>query len=118
MYAVAYFTTVGIYPYTNAEKQSIAVEPFERKDCMLMQFSGVCDAKGVKIFEGNILYWRHYDERENELFEAWHEVTFGHGCFGTLSKNGDFDPFYVLNLGDVIVGNIFENTSLTRRCRI
>ena len=123
MHRIDFFTSDYVYlPWDNAktdtENYQVVDHPFARKDCVMMQFTGVCDDKGTKIYEGDFVYWCHFDEDMNDLMEAWHEVVFQHGCFGTVGVQGEeFDPFYSLASGDVVVGNIFEQPDLLVRSR-
>lgn len=79
----------------------------------VVQFTGIYDAIGREIWEGDILYWYYYDEREQAGYEAWYQVVFHKGGFGTMNSTGDdFDPFCNLNSGDLVVGNIFANADL------
>lgn len=78
----------------------------------IIQFTGVYDAKGNEIWEGDILYWRCYDPSDNQVHEAWHEVVFQNGAFGTLDGDYDLNTFSDTSSGDVVVGNVFENPQM------
>lgn len=92
-----------------------------RCDCVLLQFTGVCDGKGVMIFEGDILYYRHYDDRENKVYESWHEVVFQKGAFGSMLSANDFQSFGEQTddgqIDELLVGNVFENRVMLDTCR-
>lgn len=84
----------------------------------VVEFTGVYDAAGREIWEGDILYWQYFDEREDEHFEAWHEVSFHCGAFGTWEAGRqEFEPFCNLSSGDLVVGSIFANADLLQGFR-
>lgn len=79
----------------------------------VVEFTGVYDATGTEVWEGDILYWHYFDESVGELIEAYFKVIFRDGCFGTTGINEtDFDPFHNLNMGDKVAGNIFADAHL------
>lgn len=82
---------------------------------VIVQFTGVYDANGQEIWEGDILYWRYYEQSENKLYESWHEVVFRKGAFGTLDGDEDLSTFNDLAVGDVVVGNVFENPQMLKK---
>jgi len=101
----------------------VNASPSKKKETILMQFTGLKDKNGKKIYEGDILRFSVIDIDEN-TFEAGVEhsaVAFQLGCF--VRKVGDiFDHLklvWVSEEGDVledeeIIGNIYENPELIK----
>ena len=115
MYPMESFTEQFVFlPWLVSKSQSIS-RCLQRSECVLLQFTGVLDGKGSKIFEGDILYWHHYDTDDHQLQESWHEVVFHNGAFGTMESDGELTTFYDVSIDDVIIGNVFENPHMLPR---
>lgn len=97
---------------SDSENYKAVDNPFDRADCIILQFTGVCDYFGNKIWEGDIIRWTHYDEAEAVYNEYYYEVAFRNGGFGTLDKDEDFTPYERIESGDVVSGNVFEHSYL------
>lgn len=75
----------------------------------LMQYTGLKDTNGVKIFEGDIVK-NIYSNSKYELF--WDEENC---CFRMRNIDDDYD-YLVLNIREAgmleVIGNIYENPEL------
>ncbi|MBD2704442.1 hypothetical protein IC229_27625 [Spirosoma sp. BT702] len=99
--------------------------PFKFHECELLQFTGVLDCEGNKIFEGDILYYSCIlddpDEDEDPLYEHHAVIQFMHGAFGELQFY-PLEPIQTLAAMQSvisegydyrrIIGNVFENFNL------
>lgn len=109
-----------IHSVGGGQYETIHFDRFKHDDCILMQFSGVLDINGVKIWEGDILFWSYIDEDENLRLDRYEVVIFQDGAFGT---DGDWtEPTVALCRGigyatgnphfEAVVGNIYEHAHL------
>lgn len=58
--------------------------PLKFEDCELMQFTGLLDSQGTKIWESDILAYEFEekdDQGDERQYEYHIEVEFEHGCF-------------------------------------
>lgn len=82
---------------------------------VIQQFTGLKDAKGNPIYEGDILQFSDED-KGNEPCEVIYELgMFGCNIIDT-SNNKDFWQLYyiVTKLKPIVIGNIFENSDLIK----
>jgi uncharacterized phage protein (TIGR01671 family) len=81
---------------------------------VVMQYTGLKDKNGKKIFEGDIVkitQW-YYDCKDVDTDVS--KVIFyeNHSCFGYTSRNGNFNMLIGQGLEVEIIGNIYENPEL------
>ncbi|CCG99845.1 hypothetical protein FAES_1835 [Fibrella aestuarina BUZ 2] len=58
------------------------------------QFTGLYDANGVEVWEGDITRWSNFDADDLTANYAHYLVIHHNGCFGTICNRGsDFSPF-------------------------
>lgn len=98
--------------YFDFEKQEYCNKGFDEVE--LMQYTGLKDKNGVKIFEGDIV--RLYKEKEDE-YNIWYErtdklkvINFESGCFrfGCI----EFDRYHRGKYELEVIGNIYETPEL------
>ena len=78
------------------------------KNCDLMQYTGLKDANGVKIFEGDIMQW-HGDD--SIVAVKWEQASCSYTAFGRLCamhlKPDDCGTGHLL-----VIGNVYETPEL------
>ena len=103
-----------------------------QEDCELCQYTGLKDAQGVEIYEGDILQGRWGEREKEQKQEIIGPVSFQNGCFAWRTwlkhftdfdgKSGirwreDFDGFSefreMVNIR--VIGNIYENPELRKK---
>ena len=92
----------------------------ESFDYILMEYTGLKDKNGVKIFEGDIVqYYKHGYEDDGE-YECYH-VAWTNDCYGEkwgwdlLDSNGNCREYYYGGFDEckcVVIGNIHQNPEL------
>lgn len=92
LFMVFCFTTEYVYPVlpvetTDEERSDASENPYPIADCILMQFTGLYDSQGQKVFEGDILYsFYPGDGRIRPLStEYWRLIAFRAGGFCELA---------------------------------
>lgn len=81
----------------------------------LMQYTGLRDETGKKIYQGHILLCKKYiGGNFCEYFYEKGYVEFKHGAFGLHRKEGYYRPFkdWLEDYELEIIGNIYENQEL------
>lgn len=81
----------------------------------LMQYTGLKDKNGKEIYEGDILYEKYIDSKEEKGYgETFVKVAYKDGAFGWIGDiTGNFSPFFNEPLNDFeVIGNIYENHEL------
>lgn len=72
--------------FTESEVFYAQYDAYGRDKCILMQFTGLFDSQGQKVFEGDIIY-SFYKGRDREpSTEFWRVVAFRDGCFCQLQS--------------------------------
>lgn len=104
----------------SGEYATIHFDSLNRNDCVLMQYSGVLDKKGKKIWEGDILFWSFSDEEEGLRFDRYEPVCFQDGTFGV--EGDSTEPIVALCRASAlaktgrhyraIAGNIYQHRHL------
>ncbi|GAB3643956.1 YopX family protein [Spirosoma arcticum] len=126
LFSALSFTPTRVYellePSENPDYPSdVYTEAFRREDCKLMQWTGLIDPDGVKIFEGDVLAINPAEDVPGDV-TLYVEVVFQQGCFGTIILGGDpaddndFEAFatfnhltYTANVhSERVVGNVFQ----------
>lgn len=70
------------------------LEQLEDPRYEVTQFTGLYDANGVEVWEGDITRWSNFDADDLTANYAHYLVIFHNGCFGTIYNRGsDFSPF-------------------------
>lgn len=89
------------------------------RDVELMQYTGLKDQNGKKIYEGYIVRFYPQAPRSEELpnprYGEMGEIFFDIGSFAVrpIDKKREVLEFFLDELGDwVVVGNIYENKEL------
>lgn len=77
---------------------------YDKDNIELMQYTGLKDKNGVKIFEGDIA--------KNVLNNDIYEVIFTMGGFELLLNNIYAYPFHLITDNLEVIGNIYENPEL------
>ena len=130
MYEVAYFTPDYVYlPWdeskTDADNYKVVDHPFNRIDCILLQFTGRVDQAGTKIWEGDVLrldvMWAGGLPEGEEEYSCYYHVLFHNGGFALLPV-GYQDPTdnwhvsfltdYANDLHFIRVGSQYEHPEL------
>ena len=81
------------------------LDPVQRKGFIVEQYTGLKDANGVEIYEGDICVWKVNGELTGEVF-------FTHGAFDMRNQKIGLICWDSLRGMTTIIGNIHENPEL------
>jgi uncharacterized phage protein (TIGR01671 family) len=81
-------------------------------DVWLMQYTGLKDANGREIYEGDIVAYRTPMTESGKWVTERREVAFRNGSFVLLLSDSSWRGFTAESL--IILGNIYENSELLR----
>ncbi|CCG98378.1 hypothetical protein FAES_0366 [Fibrella aestuarina BUZ 2] len=87
-----------------------SIEQLVNPQLVISQFTGIYDARGVEVWEGDIIRWMHVDKVEQWAGVYHYLVCYRSGCFGTTDHEGvEFTPFSTREgpLADLVVGNVY-----------
>lgn len=79
----------------------------------ITQFTGIYDASGREIWEGDIVRWSFDCPKDKQAGVYHYVVVFQNGCFGTIIPEGeDFTPYEDISPNELVVGNRFLDADL------
>ena len=100
--------------YDSAEKMIDTAYDVDSKLHHLMEFTGLRDSKGVKIYEGDIVHWPGWDGKTYQVcYDRWGIPalagikTYEGGDFKEFEMNYNATPKKC-----VVLGNIYQNPGL------
>lgn len=74
LFFVSQLTEYDVYRYGETE-------PIPLDECVLMQFTGLYDSKGQKVFEGDVVYSYYPSHDREPSVEYWRVIAYREGCF-------------------------------------
>ena len=77
---------------------------------ILMQYTGLHDAKGREIYEGDIVKHDGFYVGDGHYESGVDVVEFDDGCY--LGGDGELNSYEIVNKGIEVIGNIYENPEL------
>lgn len=89
---------------------------FKDPTLILMQWTGLFDSTGKKIFQGDIIQWRGYEVANGKQTRPIRRRVVGH-CMDPFRISFIDDCFHIQNLLEYkheieVIGNIYENPEL------
>ena len=107
--------------YMSQEYEGAVVFDISADDDIIMQWTGLLDKNGKKIFEGDIINFKvdgfpkdtfRGIIRFNDASFLLHEETFADGCICDGLENDEL----ISNFSDIeVIGNIYQNPELLER---
>lgn len=62
---------------------------YRRDECVLMQFTGLYDCTGRKLFEGDVVYEYYPEDDQEPALEFWRLIVFRSGGFYEVASLND-----------------------------
>jgi uncharacterized phage protein (TIGR01671 family) len=115
-----YYQVTAIYPWTE-DNQRVTCRvnnghaDFILRECIVMQYTGIEDKNGKKIYNNDILeftIWPDLDDGYSfDTRRITDQVVFRHGCF-SLDERMDLLSSIQPTREPLVIGNIYENPEL------
>ena len=86
--------------------------PLEDDDLVLMQYTGLKDKNGKKIYEGDIIKTKEDILQVVEYHNTPYDETTQNACFGCRTEDEEGTMYFNIDFDDEVIGNIYENPEL------
>ena len=108
MYSNVHFDNDKYFPRQLKASEIDCLEFVKYTDCNIMQYTGLLDKRGVKIYEGDMVKAKLQIKQEDYSFTG--SIIFENCKF--TSENADFELWIYEELE--VIGNIYENPELLK----
>ena len=109
MYYNVGFTMIGVQSYIDDNVPEIKILDTGRNNGYLLQFTGLYDCKGEKIFEGDLLLDSNWN------IPIAYEVRYKNGCFWARIEIPLFEDLICEGHTAIVIGNIYEHPYLLEK---